>query len=203
MLRLVKAEYARIFQLQSTIRVRNRIRPNPASLRQRAEARWLQAPPPKPQTLWDNTQLVHELQVHQIELEMHNEELRLAYDEVDHLRERYADIYDFAPVAYFTLDPLGAILDMNLAGSILLGLKGSQKGRYRFAAFLSPESLPTFNRFVDEILHSRKKLKCETVLAANVHRTETTIQIEAVPDENGTECRMVIVNTSSRPESGL
>ena len=120
----VKAEYDRIFLMHPALRAVDRPRPNPATLRKRAEARLLQTDVKVPTTEWDKAQLVHELQVHQIELEMHNEELRHAYEEADALRARYADIYDFAPVAYFTLDPLGVILDTNLAGAILLGIKG-------------------------------------------------------------------------------
>jgi CRP-like cAMP-binding protein len=192
----VKSEYDRIFRLQSDARGPSRPRPNPASVRHRAEARLLQSPHPEPKTAWDNAQLVHELQVHQIELEMSNEELRHAYEEADDLRERYADIYDFAPVGYITLDPLGVIIDMNLAGAMLLGTKGSQKGRHRFAAFLEPNHAEAFNRFVDDVLHSRKKLRSESVLAANVHRPATNIRIEAVPDADGRECRMVVIDTS-------
>ncbi len=197
----VKSEYDRIFHLQSDVRGASRPRPNPANVRHRAEARLQQSPHPEPKTAWDNAQLVHELQVHQIELEMSNEELRHAYEEADNLRERYADIYDFAPVGYLTLDPLGVIVDMNLAGAVLLGTKGSQKGRHRFAAFLEANHAEKFNNFVDEILHSNKKLHCESVLAANAHRPATNILIEAVPDVDARECRMVVIDTSGNATS--
>lgn len=195
----VKSEYDRIFRLKSDTRGSNRIRPNPASIRHRAEARLSQSPHPEPKTAWDNAQLVHELQVHQIELEMSNEALRHAYEEADNLRERYADIYDFAPVGYFTLDPLGVIIDMNLAGAVLLGTKGSQKSRHRFAAFLAPEHVDSFNRFVDEVLHSRKKVTCQSLLAANAHRPATPVRIEAAPDADGRECRMVVIDPPVAP----
>jgi CRP-like cAMP-binding protein len=195
----VKVEHDRIFHLQPDIRGANRPRPNPASVRQRAEARLMQSPHPEPKTTWDNAQLVHELQVHQIELEMRNEELRQAYEEADTLRERYADIYDFAPVSYFTLDPLGVIVDINLAGAILLGIKGSQKSRHRFAAFLRADCVQAFNHFVDDVLHSRKKLLCEAVLSANSQRPEATVRIEAVPDVDGHECRMVVIDSQPMP----
>lgn len=197
----VKSEYDRIFLLQSDTRGPTRPRPNPASVRHRAEARLRQSPHPEPKTAWDNAQLVHELQVHQIELEMSNEELRHAYEEADNLRERYADIYDFAPVGYFTLNPLGVIIDMNLAGAVLLGAKGSEKSRHRFAAFVEPGFVKKFNHFVDEVLHTRKKLRCESVLAANAHRPATSVRIEAVPDADGRECRMVVIDTSVDTES--
>ncbi len=193
----VKLEYDRIFLMKPELRVINRPRPNPSTLRKRAEARLLQAAVTVPTTDWDKARLLHELQVHQIELELHNEELRHAYGEADALRERYADIYDFAPVAYFTLDPLGVIVDVNLAGAMLLGIKGSQKSRHRFAAFVSPEHLEAFNHFVDEVLHTNQKMGCETVLTANAQRPETTIRIKAVPDESRRECRMVVMETSA------
>ena len=104
----VKLEYERLFAMTAASLARHRVRPNPSTLRQRAEARLRQAqaaaPDAAPPTPWDTAHLVHELQVHQIELEMHNEELQHAYQEADALREKYADIYDFAPVAYFNLD---------------------------------------------------------------------------------------------------
>jgi len=197
----VRSEYDRIFRLKSDVRGPSRPRPNPANIRHRAESRLLQSPHPEPKTAWDNVQLVHELQVHQIELEMSNEELRHAYEESDNLRERYADIYDFAPVGYVTLDPLGVIIDMNLAGAVLLGTRGSQKGRHRFAAFLEPSHAEKFNQFVDDVLKSKKKLHCESVLAANAHRPVTNIRIEAVPDDDARECRMVVIDTSGNATS--
>ncbi|MDP3539447.1 MAG: PAS domain S-box protein [Azonexus sp.] len=194
---VVKAEYARLFNIHPPVRLKSRGRPNPESIRKRAEARLMQAAPTKPMTAWDNAQLVHELQVHQIELEMHNEELRNAYDEADALRDRYADIYDFAPVGYFTLNQQGVILDMNLAGSILLGIKGSQKGRHRFAAHVAPDDLAEFTRFFDDVLRARHKMVCEILLAGTVHRSTAHVKIEAVPDESGEECRMVVMDISA------
>ena len=65
----------------------------------------------------DNQHLIHELQVHQIELEMQNEQLVQVREELEALLSQYTDLYDFAPVGYFTLAPDGAIHQVNLAGA--------------------------------------------------------------------------------------
>ena len=65
--------------------------------------------------------MLHEIQVYQMELELQNRELREAQLELVESRDRYADLYDFAPLAYFTFDSHGSILDLNLAGATLLG----------------------------------------------------------------------------------
>ena len=70
--------------------------------------------------------LVHELRVNQIELELQNEELRRTQTELAQTRDRYANLYDFAPAGYFTLDPRGVILEANLKGSTMLGIPRSE-----------------------------------------------------------------------------
>src|SRR5512139_3173 len=68
----------------------------------------------------DAVRLVHELSVHQIELELQNDELQRANLEAEEARQKYYDLYDRAPVAYVTLDQKGALIDMNLATANLL-----------------------------------------------------------------------------------
>lgn len=194
---VVKGEHDRLSALMPAPLFRQRVRPNPVTLRKRAEARLRQATSSVPSTSWDTERLVHELRVHQIELEMHNEELREAYDEADALQRECADIYDFAPLGYFTLDPHGVILNLNLAGAIMLGIKRSQHARHRFGAFVKPEFLPAFNRFLEEVLDAKSKKKCDVVLLASSHRPETTVRIEAVADESGCECRMVVSDVTA------
>jgi len=198
--KVVKLELDRLFLTPPSppLPVTQHSRPSPATLRQRAEARLQQteaAPLSAPSR--NAEQLLHELQVHQIELEMHNEELRLAYDAADALRSRYADIYDFAPVGYVTIDPAGTILDLNLAGAILLGIKRSQKTRERFAASVKTEDLPRFKLFVETALSARNKEICEITLRPTGQRPETMVRIEAVHDEAEQECRMVVIDISA------
>jgi CRP-like cAMP-binding protein/PAS domain-containing protein len=191
--RVVRKEYDRLFSLKPPVPIKGRVRPNPATLRRRAEKRLHDgAKPPRPDTAWDTARLVHELEVYQIELEMHNQELRQAYEEADALRARYADIYDFAPVPYLTLDPQGTVLELNLAAAIMLGVKRSDTGRHRLDASLAEASLPLFAQFLDDVLSGKKKGYCEVVLHPTPQHPETLVRLEGVPDEEGRECRVVM-----------
>jgi len=178
-------------------RFKDRVRSNPATLRRRAEARLRRASPTAPEVGFNSARLLHELQVHQIELEMQKEELLCAYGESDALRERYADIYDFSPASYFTLDRHGTILELNLAGAILLGIKRSQKNRYFFSTSVRAEDADVFKQFVADVLKKKGKRRCEIALQASKYRGEAIIRIEAVPDENMQECRMVVIDITA------
>jgi PAS domain S-box-containing protein len=98
------------------------------AMRQRAEQALRERPEPaqQPQSEADVRALLHELQVHQIELEMQNEELLRAHAEAEEAAARYAELFDFAPVAYFVLDCAGAIRQANLAAAALLGRERGQ-----------------------------------------------------------------------------
>ncbi len=82
---------------------------------------------------------LHELRVHQIELEMQNEELRRAQVELDAARSRYLDLYDFAPVGYCTVSEQGLILEANLTAASLLGVARSALVQQRLTSFILPE----------------------------------------------------------------
>ena len=71
----------------------------------------------------DMKRLVQELEVHQLELEMQNEELRKAHEALENSRNAFAELYDFAPAGYFSFDPKGLVRGVNLQGALLLGLE--------------------------------------------------------------------------------
>ncbi len=71
----------------------------------------------------DTHRLIHELHVHQIELEMQNEELQRVQAELEHCLVRLTNVYEFAPVGYITLDSQGVLRDVNLTGTRMMGLE--------------------------------------------------------------------------------
>ena len=104
--------------------------PESEELRRRAEERLtLQATDLKQLSRKEVQALVHELQVHQVELEMQNDEIRRTQAELETaLVKKYTDLYDFAPVAYLTLDQNGLVLEANLTAARLLGTEEDPAG---------------------------------------------------------------------------
>ena len=127
---------------------------NAADLRQSAEQRLAAKPDFAQSKLIDEQKLIHELQVHQIELEMQNEALQEACSTAEIALERYAELYDFAPIAYFTLGIDGIIKQANFSGEKLLGLDRSKLCGRHFAHSVSSECWPSFNRFLASVFAS-------------------------------------------------
>ena len=111
-----------------------------SSLRRRAEEQLaVTEVPPEDLSPDEAARLIHELRVHQIELEMQNEDLRLSEASLEESRSRYADLYDFAPVGYLTLDEQGAIVEANLTAATMLGRERSKLLNFYFAYFLTDD----------------------------------------------------------------
>ena len=112
----------------------------------------------------DVKELIHELRVHQIELEMQNEELRQAQVELEESRTRYLDLYDFAPIGYFTFDQEGLILEVNVAAADLLGMERSYLLKRGFSRFIAPDYQDAFYLHRRRVLESAAKQTCELKL---------------------------------------
>ena len=109
-----------------------RSRASRRALRQTAERVLARTPARRRPTPNDVAELLHELQVHQVELEIQNEELRFAQEEIQQSRDRYAELYDYAPMAYIAVDAAsGQILQVNITACDLLKVTRSTcKGRF-------------------------------------------------------------------------
>ena len=112
----------------------------------------------------DVQQLVHELQVHQIELEMQNEELRRAQRELEAARDRYADLYDFSPAGHLLLDRDATILEANLRAGLLLGINRKDLIEQPLGRFVASEDQDRFHRHCQDVLKTGARHTCEVRL---------------------------------------
>lgn len=131
------------------------------ALRERAEARVRSsgsAAAPSPN---DPAAVLHELQVHQIELEMQNEELRRVQLVLDAARLRYFDLYDLAPVGYCTVNEAGQVTEANLTAATLLAADRSGLLRKPLTAFIHPVDQDAYYLFRKSLLRSREQKSCE------------------------------------------
>jgi two-component system, cell cycle sensor histidine kinase and response regulator CckA len=134
----------------------------PSELRKRSEEK-LKTKITVPKTISEKEtqQLIHELQVHQIELEVQNEELRRAQTELEESRSRYSDLYDFSPVAYFSFDKNGLILETNLTAAKDLGMERSLLINKPFRAYIVTQDREIFNSHLQKVFKSDARQTCE------------------------------------------
>jgi len=112
-------------------------------------------------------QALQELRVHQIELEMQNEELRHAQVELDAVRERYFDLYDLAPVGYCTLSERGLILQANLSAATLLGVARSGLVRQPISRFIFKADQDSYYLHCKQIVETGEAQSCELRMVKN------------------------------------
>jgi len=146
-------------------------------------------------------QAVHELQVHQIELEMQNEQLRQTQQELEQTRDRYSDLYDFAPVGYCTLSDKGLIAECNLTLCSLLDVNRSSLIGKRFSAFIHPEDQDNYYRFWNQLQKAKTARESQfRMLAKNGQRFFTDLHATVVM-ESETEkqqVRLAVTNISAQ-----
>jgi len=110
-------------------------------------------------------ELIHELQVHQIELAMQAEELRRSHLELEELRDRYLDLYEFAPLGYLTLTDKALIEEVNLTGATLLGVEQDEIINHGFGRFITPGDLEEWDRYFANVhQHEEKQTSTLTLL---------------------------------------
>ncbi len=135
-----------------------------AELRRQAEAKLSErkrTAPAHSATESDTLRLVHELEVHQIELEMQNEELRRIQEELEASRAKYFDLYNLAPVGYMTLDTDGRVVDANLTVATLLGLERGRLLGQHVEQLVVGEDLSVLHSHLDRLLETGAFQICE------------------------------------------
>jgi len=143
----------------------------------------------------DTKKLLHELQVHQIELEMQNEELRQANEIAEEALRKYTLLYDFAPMGYFTLDSDGSICELNFTGAEILGEKRFSLINSNFKLFVSEDSKPAFSKFFKNVYTGNAKVSCELMLGYNGKQL-CQVYMEGIVLGDDRKCLLSVVDIS-------
>ncbi len=145
----------------------------------------------------DLARTVHELQVHQVELELQNEELREARHELEVNASRFTELYDFAPVGYFCLDEAAEIQLLNFMGARLLGKERAHLYRARFLDFVAAESRKTFIHFLNEVFAGEPQEPCEVKLS-RPGQPAAIVKLSGILSPNGLLCRLAAMDITAQ-----
>ncbi len=142
----------------------------------------------------DVKKLLHELQVHQIELEIQNEELRLANETSEAALKKYTMLYDFAPMGYLTLDSDGSICDLNFTAAELLGDRRFALLNSNFKLFIAKESQAVFNNFFRKVYTDKVKESCEVKLGYD-DKILCSVYMEAIViEDDDRKCLLSVID---------
>lgn len=176
-------------------------------LRNRAEISLRNKPLPHDEnnlSTQDARELLHELEVRQIELELQNEELLRVSRELEQSRDRYTDLYDFSPAGYFTIGSSSDILEANLTGASLLGVERDQLIGMPFTRFIVPDDQDAFFLHRRDLMTRKSLQQCEIRLK----RTDGSFfsaLLKSIPDEDGskkhTRTKTAILDISERKKA--
>jgi PAS domain S-box-containing protein len=150
----------------------------------------------------DIKRLVHELQVHQIELEMQNDELLQARIQLESTLNMYVELYALAPVGYFTLTYDGIIRQANVTGSKLIGLGMNELIGRRLDLFITRESRQAFHTFFNKVFTNLNKEICDIALQKNDGAVPLWVHIVGVRESSGEQCYVIVSEITERNQAG-
>jgi two-component system, cell cycle sensor histidine kinase and response regulator CckA len=175
-------------------------------LRRRAEEieRELSAKEPQDPSPELSRSLFHELRVHQIELEMQNDELRRAQEALEASRARYFDLFDLAPVGYLTLSEHGLVLEGNLTAAALLGVERRQLVKQPLTRFILREDQDVYYQHRNRLFETGAPQVCELKMLRGAGspfwaRLETSVALDG--ESEAPVCRAVISDVSERRQA--
>ena len=172
---------------------------NLKQLRQQAEVKLAQESMNSEQMLTeiDVLKINHELQVHQIELEMQNDELIYSKERINEIAEKYIDLYNFAPIGYFTLSREGIINEANEFGSQMLGIDPDQLLSCYFDSFIADEDKKNFISFLDNTFESKLIETCMVSMIINQNAIKQILLTGNIT-KKGNFCLIAAIDISER-----
>jgi signal transduction histidine kinase len=163
----------------------------------------------------DLRRLVHELDVHRIELEMQQEELLKSRAELEESLSRYMELYDFAPIGYLSIDQDCRILQLNLTASKLIGIDRSKLVGQRFDRYVAFDDQPIFSNMLSSLFSLKRPQACEIGIECHgwespgaavatgsnsFHSKLITVRIDAVVCNDQSQCRMALTDISEQKQ---
>lgn len=147
-------------------------------------------------SILETHRLIHELDVHQIELEMQNEELKKVKALQASAVEKYTDLYDFAPTGYLTLAKDSTIKELNFCASKLIGKDRHNLTNTQFIQYIEDNSKINFNAFLDNIFKNKINSNCEIYLT-NIDDNITYVLLEGTYVESSNQCLVSMSNITA------
>ena len=149
--------------------------------------------------------LAHELQIHQIELEMQAEELRKSQTLLEESRQKYLNLYDLAPVGYFTLNEKGFIMEVNLAGASMLGTERHSLVNKPMSKYIVREDADLFYLHRKRASETGNKETCELRILKGDQPFYAQLESRAIPDSknNINQYLIIITDISARVEAQI
>ncbi len=145
----------------------------------------------------DHLKLIHELEVHQIELELQNDELIRANEEAKLATDKYTELYDFAPSGYFTLSKEGIIIELNLNGAKMLCKDRSLLIGKIFGIYINDKFKLIFRQFLEKIFESKIKESCEISIINNDNEA-AYFYLTGIADQSKEYCFVTMIDISER-----
>jgi PAS domain S-box-containing protein len=142
--------------------------------------------------------LNHELSIHQIELELQNNELIRAKEELEEAIQKYTDLYDFAPTGYLTLSRERQIIRLNLSASKMLGKERQNLIKNTFNLYVKDDTKVSFNYFINEIFNSHTGQNCEITLLNQNGITLMNVYLVGVISKNTEYCDISMIDITER-----
>ena len=173
--------------------------PKPLTIRQKAED-FLKSRIKKTNAILsdgETEKLIHELEVHQIELEMQNEELQLAIDHSEVSTQKYTKLYNFSPSGLFKLTKLGEILELNIRGASMLGMERSLLINKRIGFFISQDTLPSFNNFLEALFKFGVQATEEVTISTNGN-LPVYVHLTGIKTEASENCLITVTDITER-----
>jgi PAS domain S-box-containing protein len=152
----------------------------------------------------DTLKLIHELQVHQIELQLQNDELIRAKFEALDSAKKYSELYNYEPSGYFTLNKDNEIIELNLNAAKMLGKERCQLVNSKFGFFISEDTKPIFNLYLEKIFNSKVEESCEITITSD-NNVVKYIHLSGIVSENREQCLVstIEVTEQRRAEQAL